>query len=86
MIELLRIMVERDADRNNREEARRVEEEQRRKAEEEARLNEMREMFKQMNEVDLSKGFHQVEVAEEDRDKTCFVPLGSSDLSGCLLG
>ncbi len=30
VIELLRIMVERDADRNNRKEARRVEEEQRR--------------------------------------------------------
>ncbi len=55
VIELLRIMVERDADRNNREEARRVEEEQRRKAEEETRLNKMREMFKQMNEVEQDR-------------------------------
>ncbi len=55
VIELLRIMVERDTDRNNREEARRVEEEQRRKAEEEARLNEIMEMFKQMNEVEQDR-------------------------------
>ncbi len=26
-----------------------------------------------LSKVDLAKGFHQVEVAEEDRDKTCFV-------------
>ncbi len=26
-----------------------------------------------LSKVDLSKGFHQVEVAVEDRDKTCFV-------------
>ncbi len=30
-----------------------------------------------LSKVDLSKGFHQVEVLEEDRDKTCFVcPFG----------
>ncbi len=32
---------------------------------------------KVLSKVDLLKGFHQVEVAEEDRDKTCFVcPFG----------
>ncbi len=30
-----------------------------------------------LSKVDLAKGFHQVKVAEEDRDKTCFVcPFG----------
>ncbi len=34
-------------------------------------------MGKVLSKVDLSKGFHQVEVAVEDRDKTCFVcPFG----------
>ena len=43
-------------------------------------FEEMLEMVgkgKVLSKVDLSKGFHQVEVAEEDRDKTCFVcPFG----------
>ncbi len=43
-------------------------------------MDEMLELVgkeKVLSKVDPAKGFHQVDVAEEDRDKTCFVcPFG----------
>ncbi len=40
-----------------------------------------------LSKVDLSKGFHQVEVEECDRDKTCFTcPFVNLGINGCPLG